>query len=757
MLARAAAAGVDVGAVITGMNQPLPLVRFATLARMASEICQEVKSLGAALLAAMEKEDGEAMTILRAKHESAMLDLVEHVRYAQLQEALKSSEGLLRSLALTVQRYTYYERQLGKKEDEISTAIPQLDALDKSALEQMKLTTSEPDMALRTMDVDIASDAFAAAAGALSGGKLLSSHEVRESLLLEGAQLASDIANVMNFMGSLAYIFPNLKVHAQPLGVGGTVDWGGKNLGDGLAATGAAARAIAERLNFEARRAARIDGFARREQEWAHQSNLAAGEIAQMFKQLRAAQLREAIAELELKNHREQKKHAAEIQAFLNAEGTEKTGKKTNKSLYTWMKREVKALYGQYFQFAFDTARKAERALQHELGDPALTYLEYGYIGGKEGLLAGEKLHFDLRRMEMAHHDLNQREYEITRHISLQQLNPMGLLQLRRTGRCTMSVPETLLDMDGPGHYFRRVKSIALSIPSVTGPYASVNCTLTLLKSSIRTTPILRDGVYVRENADDSRFSDYFGSTQSIVTSSSQSDPGVFEPNLRDERYLPFEYAGAISEWQIELAGNPAKSEPVQFDYATISDVVLHMRYTARAGGGLLRNGAMNSVKTAIELAEAFGSTRLLSMRQEFPSEWAKFQAQTLANGERFELAVTLRDEHYPFWSRGRLNSVPSMRVAAEPAAAPVPASIEVFDKVKDVAESPTNKDVLTRDSSLGGLLVAELKNIPRPAKPTADVKLYFDEALKDVWLSSPEQYLSDCAFQVPANRASAH
>jgi hypothetical protein len=37
----------------------------------------------------------------------------------------------------------------------------------------------------------------------------------------------------------------------------------------------------------------------------------------------------------------------------------------------------------------------------------------------------------------------------------------------------------------------------------VTSPYASVNCTLMLLKSSIRKTQILRDGVYVRENAKD--------------------------------------------------------------------------------------------------------------------------------------------------------------------------------------------------------------------------------------------------------------
>ena len=124
MLARAAAAGLDVGAIVNGLNQPLPLVRFQVLVQKAGEIVQEVKALGNNLLSAMEKEDGETLAVLRAKHERVVLEMVEHVKYGQLQEAAKSKEGLLQSLALAVQRYTYYERQLGKKADEIEKAIP---------------------------------------------------------------------------------------------------------------------------------------------------------------------------------------------------------------------------------------------------------------------------------------------------------------------------------------------------------------------------------------------------------------------------------------------------------------------------------------------------------------------------------------------------------------------------------------------------------------------------------------------------------
>jgi hypothetical protein len=83
----------------------------------------------------------------------------------------------------------------------------------------------------------------------------------------------------------------------------------------------------------------------------------------------------------------------------------------------------------------------------------------------------------------------------------------------------------------------------------------------------------LGDG-YERADNDDARFSDHFGSVQSIVTSSAQNDSGLFETNLRDERYLPFEYSGAISTWQLRLPADPRKSDPQAFDYAALADVI---------------------------------------------------------------------------------------------------------------------------------------------------------------------------------------
>lgn len=732
LLARAAAAGLDVAAIVNGLNQPLPLVRFAFLVQKAAEIAQEVKSLGNALLSAMEKEDGEAMALLRAKHERAVMEMVEHVKYRQLKEAIKSKEGLEKSLDLAMLRYNYYERQLSKKPDEINNAIPKLEKLDRDSLEKMEFAMTEKDITPQEIEMDIHhiyddSDLIQIiGGGGTPVGTIVSSHEAKGMEKSEKARDIQEGVKMINLGAQALSLIPDFEINLEYWGLGGSSDIsGGSKLSQVARFSANVLLADADHLTYEASRAEKVSSYARRQQEWVFQSNLAAGEINQIFKQLRAAQIREAVADQELKSHQQQMKHAEEIERFLNEEGTEKTGKKTNKALYTWMKREVKGLYSQSFQFAFDIARKAERALQRELGNPDLSYLQFGYLAGKEGLLAGEKLYLDIKRMEMAYHEQNQREYELTKHVSLLQVDPLALMRLRATGRCTVRLLEELFDMDGPGHYFRRLKTVAVSIPCVTGPYASVNSTLTLLKSSIRKSPLISNSDYARQDAEDNRFSDYFGSMQSIVTSSAQNDSGMFETNFRDERYLPFENSGVISEWQLELPANPSDDDPCQFDYETISDVILHIRYSAREGGGLLRKAAIENLKTAIDQAEAAGSIRLFSVRHEFPSAWAGLMSQSTNNG-LYELKLSLLPEHYPFWSQGRLKSVKRVDILARSAK---PSCGEIQVKYAD------SDNTLSISEDMNNLLIGKLNTLPE--SPITDLSLFFnDRDLKELWIA---------------------
>src|SRR4029077_6845593 len=94
LLVKAADAGLDIGAALSDMNAPLPLYRFTFMIQRALEICNEVKTLGSAMLAALEKRDAEAFALLRSGHERMMLDQVRIIKSSQIDEALRAKEAL---------------------------------------------------------------------------------------------------------------------------------------------------------------------------------------------------------------------------------------------------------------------------------------------------------------------------------------------------------------------------------------------------------------------------------------------------------------------------------------------------------------------------------------------------------------------------------------------------------------------------------------------------------------------------------------
>lgn len=690
LLARATAAGVDVAAVVAGVNQPAPLVRFAALVTKAGELCQEVKSLGGALLSAVEKQDGETLAALRARHETSALELAKSVRYAQWQEAVKNREALEASLAIARARYTYYERLLGRPEAEIT--FEDVGALDNAALDAGRFTGAEPSVEPRSMQVDIDASAMAEGGGP-AGGNKISSYEASELNLLDVSQLLQDMAASHDAAGAFFNLIPTASIAGEPFGVGGSISFGGSNLSGLMTGAAAATRGVASRITHEAGKAAKIGGYARREQDWMFQSNAAAGDITQLNKQLRAAQIREFMAEREVQNHDKQIDKAKEIETFLAGERPH--GRTTTTAYYALLRREVRGLYNQCYELALDTARKAERALCNELGDPSLTFVRPSYLAGPEGLLAGEKLHLDIRRMEVAHLDLNRREYELTKHISLLQADPWALVTLRATGRCTFTVPEELFDLDTPGHYFRRIRSVSLSIPCVIGPYTGVACTARLLRSRVRTSPLLKDGQYAPVAEGEDRFDDQLGATETMVTSSATNDSGLFNPGPDDERLLPFEYRGAISEWQLELPDDPRP-----FDYDTITDIVLHLRYTARDGGQALRDRAGAHLRDLLAKGTAAGSVRLLSVRHEFPTAWARFVSSEAGNGSsaqhpRAELRLPLRAEHYPFFAGAGPAGLTSVELVARSDTAEQ--QLVLVDRAWDTDNPGDEEDTKTR------------------------------------------------------------
>jgi hypothetical protein len=328
-------------------------------------------------------------------------------------------------------------------------------------------------------------------------------------------------------------------------------------------------------------------------------------------------------------------------------------------------------------------------------------------------LVAGEKLQLALRQLEKSYLEENRRELELNKSISLALLNPLALIELRETGKCYMSLPEELFDLDYQGHYFRRIKSVSLSIPCIAGPYTTVNCSLRLLKNTIRINTSQGDEGYKHNQEeglwiDDNRFRTNNVPVTSIATSKGQNDAGMFEFNFRDERYLPFEGAGVISDWMIELS---REKDLRQFDYSTISDVILHLKFTARESGGLFKKNAITYIKDFIMNTSEFTDqplNRMFSMKHEFSTEWHKFLHP--AEGEEQILRFTIGKERFPFFTQDKNWVIVVMKIDVFAKCAEAGAYHMVLSYIKKLDED-MDEDIVTsseipmpKNDTYGGL-----------------------------------------------------
>jgi len=111
-----------------------------------------------------------------------------------------------------------------------------------------------------------------------------------------------------------------------------------------------------------------------------------------------------------------------------------------------------------------------------------------------------------------------------------------------------------------------------------------------------------------------------------------------------------------VSTWKLEL---PSKFR--QFDYNTISDVVLHVRYTARQGGAQLREKAVEHVQEFVEHANTPGLVQLFSLKHDFSSEWHQFIAPD--NTEYF--TATVNRDYFPYFTQGRSITIYAVELCA--------------------------------------------------------------------------------------------
>lgn len=512
--------------------------RFTFLVQRAHELAADLRTLGANLLAAYTQGDSEYLASLRAGHERQVFEQTVKVREYQWREADWQVQALEKSkeMAETRLRYTTLLIEDGTSNREDEYLFLAIAALAIRATGNIAEGIAQ--------GIGTVPDIFTGVAG--FGGSPLFYQQVPL-----GTKLASVFATAARIANSLSEI---------------------------SGSTGAIRLTEA--------------GWERREDEWRHQVEVLNLEIKQIERQILASERRRDIALRELNSYQRQVENAAEVHDFLR-------DRFTAHELYLFLQRETAALHAQTYDLALHAARQAERAFNLERGHTTRTFVP-GELWDQlhEGLQVGERLTLALRQMEQAYLDANCREYEVTQDVSLRQLFPAEFVTLQATGECEIELPEWLFDWFYPGMYMRRIKNVSLTIPSVVGPYAGVHCRLTLLSSTTRVDPRLIDpphgccpscdeGTGYEWVPDDTRFVTRHSATEATATSGGMNDPGTFELNFLDDRYRPFEFAGALSRWRIEL---PPENNGFPSD--ALGDIVMHVSLTAREGGEVLRAAA---------------------------------------------------------------------------------------------------------------------------------------------------------------------
>ncbi|MFO2464138.1 neuraminidase-like domain-containing protein [Pseudomonas sp. 15FMM2] len=323
----------------------------------------------------------------------------------------------------------------------------------------------------------------------------------------------------------------------------------------------------------------RTELFKRRAQEWTHAHQQAHLELGQIDTLLLVHTEQEKATHLQLRNARTA---LAQTKASYQLLGR----RFTTAQLYQWLNAKLSTFYYALYDNAQSLCLAAEACWQYETAIDREFFQSDAWHNASRGLLSAETLKLNLTKMNTAYLQHTPRELEITKTVSLRHrlvecsvaTSIMGAAatatktweehkaDLVKTGTVDFALSKALLDEDYPGHTLRRIKYISVSLPATLGPYEDIRATLIQTRSEIE-RPDASPKVDLRVH-------------QQIALSSGLDDSGLFTLRFdSNDRYLPFEYTGAISKWTLAFP-NPAKQKAV---LESINDIVIHLRYTARA------------------------------------------------------------------------------------------------------------------------------------------------------------------------------
>ncbi len=197
--------------------------------------------------------------------------------------------------------------------------------------------------------------------------------------------------------------------------------------------------------------------------------------------------------------------------------------------------------------------------------------------------------------------DTNQRKLQLTKIISLAQLDPAEFQRFREKGVMPFATPMVLFDRDFPGHYLRLIKKVRTSVIALIPPTQGIHATLsttTGISYVVTGGDIFKAVPPVKRDA------------ESVALSSPNNATGLFELEPQSEFLFPFEGIGVQTSWEFQM---PKAAN--FFDYNTIADVLITIEYTALDSSNYRQ-------QVLQQLSRSISSDRPFSFRNQFADQW---------------------------------------------------------------------------------------------------------------------------------------
>ncbi|HHE4877774.1 neuraminidase-like domain-containing protein [Morganella morganii] len=465
---------------------------------------------------------------------STLLGLIERRDAEAMSELLQNQAGELMLSSLRMQEQALTELDAEKKTLEQSRAGAQSRVDSYRALYDENVSAEEK----RTMDLYLSSAILSTSIG-----------------VLDMAAAAADMA-------------PNI----FGVAVGGS-RWGGipKAIGAGMSLAASATKITADNIS-------QSEAWRRRRQEWEIQKNNAESEIRQIDAQLEALAVRRTATEM-------QREHMEIQQAQTQAQLEFLQRKFSNKALYSWLRGRLASIYYRFYDLTAARCMMAEKAYAWQTNDTATRYIKSGaWQSNNAGLMAGESLLLNLAEMEQAWLKRDSRSLEVTRTVSLAAVYRTdnvtlaeGIADLLK-GNGSGNIPaSTGLSMTADNQLHaafnlkalnikddypealgttRRIKQISVTLPALVEPYQDMRAIFRYGGNSLP------------------------AGCKAIALSHGINDDGLFRLDFNDGRWLPFEGIPVDDDNSLTLSFPDATGEKQKPLLLSLTDIIIHIRYT---------------------------------------------------------------------------------------------------------------------------------------------------------------------------------